>query len=269
MLHNEQRLLFLFRPIQQLFCEHERQPYLGDQQLVTKIQEYLSQGTITIHTGAEQNTYMQASTPQHRSIRINPSYTHLLCETSADVEIVRMKLFVIVRLIHELGYLFTNVFYANAGVDVDPNYVYDTPMKIGQKVLKNNKVKGDCGYGIEESLFGGRVFCHVVNSKHNYPFINSLRIEINNKQSYLKDSYVESTLQLLLKEVEILDADACKWKEDDSSPIDVELVVKPDATKKRKISSVDNLYNPSDKDEIEGSDEDSPNAPEEEQCWKD
>lgn len=205
---------------------------LGDQQLVVSIQEYLSQGTILIRTGAEQNTYMQASIPQHRTIRINPSCMHLLCTTSVDVEIAKMKLFVIVKLIHELGYLLTNVFYANAGVDVDPNYVYDTPMKIGRKVLKNNRVKGDCGYGIEESLFGGRIFCQAANSKHNYPFINSLRIKANNEQRYLKDSYVQSTLISLFAEVEIPSAEACKWKAEDISPNNVELAEKSNTTKK-------------------------------------
>ncbi len=143
---------------------------------------------------------------------------------------------------------------------MNPEYIYDAPMKIGRKLVGKNKVKGDCGYGIEESLFGGRVFCQAVNRKHGYPFTNSLRIEVNNDQSYLKDAYVQSTLNFLFPVVEI-PADACKWKVDDISPTNVELVV--------KRSRSDDFYNPSDKDEIEDSDEDSSSVSEEEQCWKD
>ncbi len=79
-----------------MYCEHEQKPYLGDQQLVSSVQQYLSQKTILIQAGADQNTYMQASVPKYR--------------TSVGVEIARMKLFVIVKLIHGLGHLLTYVF---------------------------------------------------------------------------------------------------------------------------------------------------------------
>ena len=76
----------------------------------------------------------------------------------------------------------------------------------------------------------------------------------------MKDAYVQSPLNFLFPVVEI-PADACKWKEDDISPTNVELVV--------KRSRADGFYNPSDKDEIEDSDEDSSGVSGEEHSWKD
>ena len=36
---------------------------------------------------------------------------------------------------------------------MNPEYIYDAPMKIGRKLVGKNKVKGDCGYGIEDESF--------------------------------------------------------------------------------------------------------------------
>jgi hypothetical protein len=120
MLQNEQKLLFLFRPIQQLFCEYEKKNYadVGDESLTTSVRNYLSLGPISIRPGADANTYIQASSPQSRLIRINPAYTHLLCENMEDTEKHRMKFFIVGKLMHVLGHLLTNVFYENAGFQI-------------------------------------------------------------------------------------------------------------------------------------------------------
>jgi hypothetical protein len=139
--------------------------------------------------------------PSTRTIHLNPKF----CVYSEDKNRNRCVLYLTVKLLHEVCNLLTTTFSVLAGVlPITPvvGTFVDTPLKIGPTYC-GKKLIGDCGFGMEELVFGGRILTALLTKDH-CPYEKSLRIFIRDsvdvmdgKTYSLKDEYVERLITVM------------------------------------------------------------------------
>lgn len=125
-------------------------------------------------------------------IAVNPKYTI----TSTPSERKRCLILLIIKIIHEFYHLLTNSFHELAGVEIEENFVNDTPIHIGTTTV-SNKAIGDCG--MEKEIFGGRIAVFDTILPYHHPLIIQIPSSRSYKSYYITDGYVDDSFVPLLR----------------------------------------------------------------------
>ena len=180
-LEDDDKLLLIFSDLSDEFKK-----FLGNLNLevnnkskITEIRKYFSLSPVNIQFGANDANIMCAD-PLLKTIYLNAKYCVigynfnyivvyllwwilslllLLFNTGNDDQLERQRclFFLIIKILHELSHLLTNVFYFINGLYVENDYTIATPIKIGS-VVEGRTLIGNCGFGMEELVFGNNKF---------------------------------------------------------------------------------------------------------------
>lgn len=190
LLGNEEKIELIFRGVYEKFVSSNRSSSVDSTVLFTEIQNYLKgKEKILIDYGGDDKDDVMATCILERVILLNPKYCVLTVNEIRTFAEIRCKLLLVVKILHEVSHLLTSTFHMLSGLeDISPFILSDTPVKIGT-IYDKSFVKGDCGFGMEEDLIGGRL---ILDTIVGYPYYDKEIIMVLNKSFIrIKDSYVQ------------------------------------------------------------------------------
>jgi len=158
--------------------------------LFKAIEDYLKEANIQVDFGCEEENIMEADV-SNRLIIVNPKYYVLTSSEVGTIAESRCLCMLIVKLLHEVAHLLTSTFHKLSGLGISPFALSDTPPKIGTIYVKNS-VKGDCGFGMEEDLLGGRLVLSLGSPYYD----QEVTMALSGGKGFvqLKDSYIQQVL---------------------------------------------------------------------------
>lgn len=147
--------------------------------------------------------------PLSQRIYVSSNWLHHMTKIPADSKEMKRHLhLLLVKGLNEIGHILSPLFMERLKMK-KRNHEYATPTRIGTMKV-GRKTIGDAGYGLEESLTGGRMFHqHPKGSGafHIEALVIEKKVDGKWKRFEVKDSFLHRSSKRTVKSFEVKDAE--------------------------------------------------------------